>query len=106
MTDHPRIILPIRTQRLILRDFRVDDFEAAHAYASDPEVARFMRWGPNTEDDTHEAIARMMAWHEAQPQVEYGVAIFDPVTPGVEASPSRRRARSSMRLSASSACTG
>src|SRR5688572_16956209 len=32
----------IETRRLLLRDFRADDWPDAHAYRSDPEVARFM----------------------------------------------------------------
>ena len=35
-----RLELPIRTPRLTLRDFVASDFDAVHAYASDPEVTR------------------------------------------------------------------
>jgi ribosomal-protein-alanine N-acetyltransferase len=41
---------PFRTERLILRDFRPDDLAAVHEYGSDPEVARYMDWGPNTPE--------------------------------------------------------
>ena len=40
--------LPLRTRRLIARDFEPSDFDAIHAYASDPEVTRFMFYGPRT----------------------------------------------------------
>ena len=49
---------PIRTERLLLRPFTHDDFDAVHAYATDDAVVRFMDWGPNTPADTHAAIAR------------------------------------------------
>ncbi|HSZ52307.1 MAG TPA: GNAT family protein [Caulobacteraceae bacterium] len=71
----PPLDLPIRTERLLLRDFRFDDFEAVHAYASDPEVVKFMPWGPNTEDDTHEFLKRVVAESATEPRGEYGLAI-------------------------------
>jgi hypothetical protein len=36
----PSITLPVRTARLTLRDFTPGDFDAIHAYASDPDVTR------------------------------------------------------------------
>ncbi|MET3175664.1 UNVERIFIED_ORG: RimJ/RimL family protein N-acetyltransferase [Arthrobacter sp. UYCu721] len=38
----PEIILPVRTERLILRRFESADLEAFHAYHSLPETARFL----------------------------------------------------------------
>src|SRR5690606_16812034 len=38
--------------RVVLREFELSDFEAVHAYGSDPEVVRFMVWGPNEPPDT------------------------------------------------------
>ena len=49
MTLPPRSWFPLRTDRLVLRDFGAGDFDAVHAYAVDPEVSRFMPWGPNSE---------------------------------------------------------
>jgi len=43
---------PIETERLSLREFRLGDEPDIHDYASDPEVVRFMQWGPNTRDAT------------------------------------------------------
>jgi ribosomal-protein-alanine N-acetyltransferase len=47
----------VRGPRLCLRDFRLDDGPAVHAYASDPEVTRFLAWGPQQWDAT-EAFVR------------------------------------------------
>ena len=52
---------PIRTARLLLREFTEDDFDAVHEYAADPKVARFMEWGPNSEDETRAYMARTFA---------------------------------------------
>ncbi len=54
---------PLRTKRLLLRDVRPDDFDAVHDYAIDEAVVRFMDWGPNTLDDTRQALDR---WLTAQ----------------------------------------
>jgi RimJ/RimL family protein N-acetyltransferase len=78
MTEPPQIPLPIRTERLILREFDPGDFAAVHAYGSDPQVTRYMRWGPNTEADTHEALARAVANQDERPRTEYNLAIVDP----------------------------
>ncbi len=66
---------PIRTKWLLLRDFRETDFDDVHAYGSDPEVARLMDWGPNTPDDTREAVAKAIAQQAASPRTEFVLAI-------------------------------
>lgn len=38
---------PLETERLLLRDFRLEDEAAIYEYASDPEVVRFADWGPS-----------------------------------------------------------
>jgi ribosomal-protein-alanine N-acetyltransferase len=48
----------IETERLLLRDLAASDRHPVHEYASDPEVVRFMDWGPNTEEETNEFIER------------------------------------------------
>jgi [ribosomal protein S5]-alanine N-acetyltransferase len=42
----------IQTARLSFRDFTVDDYDAVHLYASDPEVTRYTAFGPNTPEQT------------------------------------------------------
>jgi RimJ/RimL family protein N-acetyltransferase len=73
MTTHPW--LPIRTERLLLREFHADDFDAVHAYGSDPEVARYMEWGPNTPDDTRAFLDRAMTSLSAWPRFDFGLVI-------------------------------
>ncbi|MEV0898607.1 GNAT family N-acetyltransferase [Actinoplanes sp. NPDC049802] len=47
----------LRTARLRLRAFRPGDVAAVHVYAGDPEVVRFMEWGPNRLADTEAFVA-------------------------------------------------
>ena len=67
--------LPLRTQRLILREFREEDFDAIHAYGSDPEVARLMRWGPNTPEQTRAFLDRVLAAQELWPRPAVSAAV-------------------------------
>jgi RimJ/RimL family protein N-acetyltransferase len=67
--------LPIETERLRLRDFRAEDEADVHLYGADPAVARFMPWGPNTPEETHDFLARTLAHQPILPRLEFGLAI-------------------------------
>jgi ribosomal-protein-alanine N-acetyltransferase len=69
------IDLPIKTERLHLRNFRADDWLAVHSYASDPEVVRFVEWGPNTEDVSQNFVQRVIQLSQADPRVDFELAI-------------------------------
>jgi [ribosomal protein S5]-alanine N-acetyltransferase len=75
MTTPPQPWLPICTERLLLRDFQPDDFDAIHDYASDPEVARYMEWGPNTPADTQAFLDRAFMSQATWPRFDYGLVI-------------------------------
>jgi len=66
----------IRTGRLLLRGFKESDWQAAHSYASDPEVVSYMDWGPNAEEDTKSFIQRSIASQGEQPRRNYTLAIL------------------------------
>lgn len=72
-----RLTLPIGTERLLLRDFRSDDYEAIYAYASDSEVARQMFYGPRDEADTRGYLARMLGSQEERPRMTWELAVVD-----------------------------
>ena len=67
--------LPLQTERLRLRELEDSDFDAVHAYASDPFVVRFMPWGPNSETDSRDFLRRARSLAEAQPRVGYELAV-------------------------------
>ena len=51
--------VPVATgPRLALASFAEADFDAVHAFASDPVVCQFTTWGPNTEQETRAFIAQ------------------------------------------------
>ncbi len=63
----------LETERLILRDALLDDADAVDRYAGDPEVCRYMIWGPNTPERTRE----VMRWRVTEQQVELGRRAFE-----------------------------
>jgi RimJ/RimL family protein N-acetyltransferase len=68
MTDDLKPWFPLTTERLLLREFRPEDFDDVHAYASLPEVCRFMEWGPNTLEQTQAFMDRNLGAQGAWPR--------------------------------------
>jgi RimJ/RimL family protein N-acetyltransferase len=52
---------PLETERLILRPFTPDDFDALFAMHSRPDVARYLYWGPRTEHEVRSVLERKVA---------------------------------------------
>jgi ribosomal-protein-alanine N-acetyltransferase len=69
--------LMLQTERLDLREFVAADFDAVHAYASDPLVTRFTSWGPNTLEETHEFFARTFKDNQETPRRNFIFGIVD-----------------------------
>jgi ribosomal-protein-alanine N-acetyltransferase len=65
----------LTTDRLVLREFREDDLAAVHEYGSDPEVVRYMPWGPNSDEDTRTFIERALVCQEGDPRTTYELAV-------------------------------
>lgn len=61
--------------RLRLREWRDDDWAQAHVYASDPDVVRYMDWGPNTEEETRAFIRGTAQTRQASPRNRYDLAV-------------------------------
>ena len=51
----------IETKRLVLRDFRIEDWKAVHEYAADPKAVATLPWGPNSADQTIEFVRTAIA---------------------------------------------
>lgn len=69
--------LPLKTDRLILRPFRESDFADVHEYASDPEVTRHLRWGPNAEAETLSFLRRAIAGTRIPDCVQFDLAVVE-----------------------------
>ncbi|HXA61602.1 MAG TPA: GNAT family N-acetyltransferase [Streptosporangiaceae bacterium] len=50
-------MLPITTERLVLRELRMDDLDAVHVYRSLPEVMRYLYPQPQRREQVRNFIA-------------------------------------------------
>jgi len=71
----PMLALPLQTERLVLRDFREGDWEAVHRYACDPQVVRYMKWGPNSEEETKAFVQRALSTQQEDPRRAFELAV-------------------------------
>lgn len=67
--------IQIRSDRLVLRDFNVDDSGSLFAYRSKSEVAQYQLWEPFTESDARDFINRYKPPKQVIPNEWYGLAI-------------------------------
>ncbi|HEX3369190.1 MAG TPA: GNAT family N-acetyltransferase, partial [Candidatus Cybelea sp.] len=66
---------PIRTARLLLREFRESDESDLHEYGSDSGVSRYVVWGPNTPKDTRDVLSSRIERQRIWPRKEVELAI-------------------------------
>jgi ribosomal-protein-alanine N-acetyltransferase len=69
------LTLPVRTDRLHLREFVESDFHAVHAYSSDPRVTRYLFFGPRDEDGTAEYLVGLLASQRERPRFRFELAV-------------------------------
>jgi RimJ/RimL family protein N-acetyltransferase len=62
-------------ERVVLRELREEDWQAVHRYASDPEVCRFMMWGPNTEEESKAHVRRALETSQLRPRRTFNLAV-------------------------------
>ena len=68
--------MPIaRSDRILLRDFEFDDFPSVHRFASDPDVTRYLSWGPNDEDQTRQFLEMAIDNAQKSPRHNFELAI-------------------------------
>jgi len=67
----------IETARLIIRPLKDSDWEAIHIYSGDPEVCRYLEWGPNTSGETREFVRRAnrLALQRPRLHFDFGLTI-------------------------------
>jgi ribosomal-protein-alanine N-acetyltransferase len=75
MHELPALAIPIRTSRLLLRDFESDDWRSVRTYNADPQFVRYLLWGPEDEDGARAFVGRCRAWAAELPRRRYELAI-------------------------------
>lgn len=67
--------MELRTERLVLRDYREDDWEEIHLYASRPELTVHEPWGPNEIEDTKKHVTETIEKARQSPRLSHELAI-------------------------------
>ena len=67
--------MQLTTERLILREFQVEDWTATYAYESDPTVVRYQSNGLYTPEESRAYIVRSMATAVAAPRRVFDLAV-------------------------------
>ena len=65
----------IETERLVLRDYKEDDWRAVLEYQRDPRYLRFYPWAQRSEQDARDFVGLFMEWENEQPRRHFQLAI-------------------------------
>lgn len=69
--------MELKTNRLILRDLKISDFDDMQKYASDPESTFKVGWGPNDEAATRAFLKEAEKSAQQTPRVKYDFAVVE-----------------------------
>jgi len=67
--------MKLETERLILRDFVEDDWQAVLAYQSDPLYLRYNHWAARTTEAVQEFVGWFLDYQWQTPRIKYQLAI-------------------------------
>lgn len=65
----------LTTERLILRDFVVDDWPAVLAYQRDPRYLRYYEWEDRTAEDVKDFVQMFVDQQQQQPRTRFQLAV-------------------------------
>src|ERR687892_314391 len=68
----------IVTDRLVLREFVIDDWPAVLAYQRDPRYLRYYAWTDRTAEDVRAFVQAFLASQEARPRTTFQLAVALP----------------------------
>lgn len=64
----------LKTQRLLLREFEENDWQALLAYQLDPLYLRYNPWYSRTEEDVRQFVQRFILWSQERPRRKFQFA--------------------------------
>ncbi len=70
----------LHTPRLLLRDFRADDWPAVYAYQRDPRYLRLYEWADRTPEEVQAFVQMFIAQQAEQPRSRFQLVITLPVS--------------------------
>jgi len=63
------------TERLILREFKDEDWADVHGYSRDARLTYYLNWGPNTDEQTKAFIKRAIRHQTEIPRTNFEIAV-------------------------------
>jgi ribosomal-protein-alanine N-acetyltransferase len=72
--------LIFETDRLIIRDFTLEDIEVIQQLVQEPEIYKYQHWGPNAPEDTSNFINMAINQQKESPRISYEMAIVEKET--------------------------
>jgi RimJ/RimL family protein N-acetyltransferase len=72
-------MIQIKTERLLLRELEYSDLSDIQEYATDPQVIKYLTFGPNTEQDSRSFIEYTKSQQSQDPRQSYELGIILPV---------------------------
>lgn len=70
----------IETDRLVIRDYTLDDIPVVHHLVQPVEIYQFQPWGPNTEKDTENFVKTAIVQQSDDPRNSYELSVTDKKT--------------------------
>lgn len=67
----------LKTNRFILREYTFDDAQTIYDLIKDPEIYKYMHWGPNSKEDTDNHIKMAIDAQKEIPRISYEMLITD-----------------------------
>ena len=67
--------MQLETERLILREFIIDDWTAVLAYQSDPLYLRYYSWSDRTPGNVRSFVNMFLDWQRERPRTKFQLAI-------------------------------
>jgi RimJ/RimL family protein N-acetyltransferase len=67
--------MQIQTERLLLREFVIGDWQAVYVYQSDPRYLQLYEWENRTESDVRAFVQRFVNWQIERPRAKYQLAL-------------------------------
>jgi len=67
--------MQLTTDRLLLRDFREDDWPAVLAYQSDPLYLRYYEWTERTPEAVRDFVRMFLDHQQSQPRAKFQLAV-------------------------------
>jgi [ribosomal protein S5]-alanine N-acetyltransferase len=65
----------VETKRLILRELSEDDFEDIHEFKSDPQVVKYLTWGPSSREQTLHSLRKQIAFQNEENRQIFVLAV-------------------------------